>query len=85
MATNIGNSLGEGQSTNRPPSFNGTNYNYWKNRMRIYVQSVDYDLWRIIVNGPKTPTIKIEGVDTPKPESTWDKNDLKMLQRTLRL
>ena len=48
--------------------------------MRIYVQSVDYELWRIIVKGPKTPTIKIEGKDEPKPESTWDENDLKMLQ-----
>ena len=60
MATNFENSLDKGQSTNRPPSFNGINYNYWKNRMRIYIQSVDYELWRIIVSGPKTPTTKIE-------------------------
>ena len=48
--------------------------------MRIYVQSVDYELWRIIVSGPKNPTIKVEGKDVPKPEPTWDENDLKMLQ-----
>ena len=40
--------------------------------MRIYVQSIDYDLWRIIVNGPKTLTIKIEERDVPKPEFDWD-------------
>ena len=79
MATNFRNSLSEGQFTNRSSVFNGISYNYWKNRTRIYVQSVYYDLWRIIINGPKTPTIKIERRDVPKPESDWDKYDLKML------
>ena len=58
--------------------FNDTNYNYWKNKMRIYIQSVDYELWRIIVSGPKTPTLKVEEVDVFKPESEWIENDLKM-------
>ena len=48
--------------------------------MRIYIQSVDYELWRIIVSGPKIPTIKVEKKDKTKPESSWDENDLKMLQ-----
>ena len=48
--------------------------------MRIYVQSVDYELQRIIVSGPKIPTIKVEGKDEPKSESTWNEKDLKMLQ-----
>ena len=47
--------------------------------MRIYIQSVDYELQRIIINGPKISTTKIEKKDEPKLESTWDKNDLKML------
>ena len=47
--------------------------------MRIYIQSIDYELWRIIVSGPKTPTIKVEGKDEPNLESTWDENGLKML------
>ena len=64
MTTNFGCSLSEGQSTNRPPIFNGTNYNYWNNRMRIYIQSVDYELWRIIVRGPRTPTTKVENKDS---------------------
>ena len=48
---------------------NGTSYNYQKNRMRIYIQSVDYELWRIIVSGPRTPTTKVENADVSKPES----------------
>ena len=79
MAINFENSLGEGESTNKSPNFNGTNYNYWKNKIRIYIQSVDYELWRIIVSCPKPPTIKVEGKDVPKPEPTWDENDLKIL------
>ena len=47
--------------------------------MRIYIQSVDYELQRIIVSGPKIPTIKVEGKDESKLESTWDENNLKML------
>ena len=48
--------------------------------MRIYVQSVDYELWRIIVKGLKTPTKKVEEINVPKPESEWNEDDLKMLQ-----
>ena len=62
MITIVGSSLGDSQSTNRPTMFNGTNCNYWKFRMRIYIQSVSYELWRIIVNGPKVPTMTIERV-----------------------
>ena len=80
MATNFGSSLGEGQSTNSPSMFNRTNYNYWKNRMRIYIQSVDYELWRIVLNGHRLPTKRVERVDVPKPEAEWDEDDVKMLQ-----
>ena len=30
----------EGQSTVRPPLFNGNNYAYWACRMKIYLQSI---------------------------------------------
>ena len=39
----------EGQSSHRPPSFNGTNYAYWKNRMTIYMIAQDFDLWQVVV------------------------------------
>ena len=47
----------EGQSIYKPPFFDGTNYNYWKCRMQIYIKSIDLDLWDIVVNG-YTPTKK---------------------------
>ena len=31
----------EGHATNRPPLLEGTNYSYWKMRIKYYIQSVD--------------------------------------------
>ena len=54
MATNTStaittntSSFVEGQSTARPPLFNGSNYAYLACRMRIYLQSVGLDTWNI--------------------------------------
>ena len=80
MATQLGNTLAEGQSTNRPPLFNGSNYTYWKARMCIFIQALDYDLWSVIINGPHTPTVIINGIPTPKQEKDWDDSDKKLVQ-----
>ena len=45
------NNMVEGQSINRPPFFDGLNYNYWKCRMVIYLKSINFELWDIVVNG----------------------------------
>ena len=34
----------EGHSITRPPMFNGTDYTYWKTRMRIFLISMDFVL-----------------------------------------
>ncbi|GAV86464.1 DUF4219 domain-containing protein/UBN2 domain-containing protein, partial [Cephalotus follicularis] len=62
------------------PFFDGNNYSFWKTRMTIFLQSLDYQLWHIIVNGPRMPTRTIEGVVTPKPENEYNDNDFRMLQ-----
>ncbi|RYR71082.1 uncharacterized protein [Arachis hypogaea] len=86
MANNIGSNsvaytLIEGQSINRPPFFNGKYYNYWKERMKIFVQSIDYNLWKIIMNGPQIPTkIGVDGVVTPKTEAEWSEDDKKKVE-----
>lgn len=53
----------EVHSTNQPPFFDGIHYNYWKARIMIYVQSIDYNIWEIIAYCPYVPTktIKIDG------------------------
>ena len=70
----------EEQSTNRPPLFNGENYNYWKARMKIFIQASDYTLCNIIVNGPYIPTHSINNLVTLKPENEWDDSDRRMSQ-----
>ncbi len=50
MTTQIDSFLGEGQSIDTPPLFNGINYTHWKIRMRIFIQSQNYYLWKIIIN-----------------------------------
>ena len=35
----------EGQSTTRPPLFEGTNYTYWKLRMKMWLQANDFSIW----------------------------------------
>ena len=35
----------EGQSTQRPPLFNGLHYNYWATRLRIYMQASGFSAW----------------------------------------
>ncbi|GAV83027.1 UBN2 domain-containing protein, partial [Cephalotus follicularis] len=48
--------------------------------MTIFLQSLDYQLWHIIVNGHRMPTRTIEGVVSPKPENEYNDNDFRMLQ-----
>ena len=71
-------SLAEGQSTNRPPLFLSTNFPYWKARMKIYIQAVDYHLWKVILKGSQFFLIRVDGIDIPKPEEDWDDNDMRV-------
>ena len=51
MATQNDSIFKEGQSTTRPPFFDGNDYQYWKTRMRIYLQALDYEIWKVVCNG----------------------------------
>lgn len=57
----------EGNSTTRPPHFNGSNYIYWNAMMMIYVQSLDYNLWDIVVKVPYVPKSIFNGKTITKP------------------
>ena len=80
MATIVSTHLAEGQSTTRPPLFNGENYNYWKVRMMIFIQANSYEEWNIISKGPKIPSKLVENRRVPKEENEYDENDFKMVQ-----
>ncbi|GAV57961.1 LOW QUALITY PROTEIN: DUF4219 domain-containing protein/UBN2 domain-containing protein, partial [Cephalotus follicularis] len=36
------------------PFFDGNNYSHWKSKMTILIQSLDYNLWDLIVDDIKT-------------------------------
>ncbi|KAH9684787.1 hypothetical protein KPL70_013662 [Citrus sinensis] len=72
MATLNDSTFREGQSTTRPPFFDDNDYAYWKTRMRIYLQALDYEIWEVVCDGPFMPTFKDEvRDDIPKPSSQW--------------
>ncbi|GAV57403.1 zf-CCHC domain-containing protein/DUF4219 domain-containing protein/UBN2 domain-containing protein, partial [Cephalotus follicularis] len=65
----------------KPPYFDGNNYSHWKANMTIFIQSLDYNLWDLIVDGPNLPTVTLEnGNVIPKPRNTYDDNDRKRVQ-----
>jgi len=35
--------------------FSRVNYQFWKVRMRIFIESINRDIWNAIVNGPFIP------------------------------
>ncbi|VFQ70889.1 unnamed protein product [Cuscuta campestris] len=72
--------IGEGQSTSRPPLFDGTNYTYWKERMRIYIRSTNFQLWLVIKKGEETPMKKVDEKLVPKTEDEFDAEDIKKVE-----
>lgn len=46
--------LQDGHSSTRPPYFNGQHYSYWKNKLKIFIQSNDIEAWIVINKGPKS-------------------------------
>ncbi|VFQ98406.1 unnamed protein product [Cuscuta campestris] len=72
--------IGEGQSTSRPPLFDGTNYSYWKERMRIYICSTNFQLWLVIKNGEEIPMKKVGETTVPKTEDEFDAEDIKKVE-----
>ncbi|KAH9734285.1 hypothetical protein KPL71_017316 [Citrus sinensis] len=74
MTTQNDSTFREGQSTTRPPYFDGNDYPYWKTRMRIYLQALDYEIWEIVNDGPFMLLTKNEArEDIPKPSREWNK------------
>ena len=47
--------MDRGQSLIIPPLFDGTNYAYWKVRMRVFLQSLDEKVWQAVEIGWTKP------------------------------
>ena len=78
MTTQNDSTFREGQSTTRPPYFYGNDFPYWKTKMRIYLQALDYEIWEIVNDSPFILTTKNEeGEEIPKPSSQWSELEKK--------
>src|SRR4051812_5129224 len=63
---------------NRVPIFNGKNYGNWKDCMRVHINSIDWNVWNAIQNGPFEITMtNADGVVVPESEAQQDTNDEK--------
>ena len=66
----------EGGNINRPPFFDGTNYAYWKERLKAFLISIDERVWQSIEIGWVNPTEILGDVPTIKPRSKWSKEEI---------
>jgi hypothetical protein len=47
----------EGTSITRPPLFDGTNFAFWKVRMRTYLMALGVDVWDVVETGYIKPVV----------------------------
>jgi hypothetical protein len=47
----------EGTSTSKPPLFDGTNFAFWKIRMRTYLMALGADVWDVVETGYTKPIV----------------------------
>ena len=46
----------EGTLASKPPLFDGTNFAFWKIRMRTYLMALGVDVWDVVETGVMSPT-----------------------------
>lgn len=76
----IATMLSERQSIQRPLLFVGVNYPYWKKRMKIFIQSMELDVWNVILNGPHVSYIEVKRKLVIKSRKEWSDRDKKLIQ-----
>jgi hypothetical protein len=47
----------EGTSASKPPPFDGTNFSFWKVRMRTYLMALGVDVWDVVETGYIKPLV----------------------------
>ena len=57
----------KGASIHIPPIFTDINYQFWKIRMKIFIESIDQGIWNEIINGSYTLKHIVANVQVDKP------------------
>ena len=55
--------MDRGQSLLIPPLFNGTNYAYWKVRMKVFLQALGEQVWQ---------AVKVDWIEPKEAPVDWD-------------
>ena len=56
----------------RPPLLDGSNYSYWKARMKAFIKAIDGKAWRsVLTSWEHLITKDTEGKEILKPKTTW--------------
>ncbi|XP_070020881.1 uncharacterized protein [Nicotiana sylvestris] len=76
----------EGQSTYRPPRFNGQYYDWWKTRMHDFIMADNSELWDVICDSPHVPMKKLgeTGPMVPKDRKEYSDVDKKTVEKNYR-
>jgi oligoribonuclease (3'-5' exoribonuclease) len=69
----------DGGSSNKPPLFNGEYFDFWKIRIKAHLEAQGNGIWKAVVKGSFVPMSVVNGVSTPKTESSWDEDDKKKI------
>ena len=48
------------------PTFDGTDYLYWKNKMRMHLEAIDNNLWYVVENGVPSVTPSVNAADVKR-------------------
>ena len=59
--------ISEGASITRPPAFNGVDYHYWRDRMKLFIESNNIDVWDVVTDGDYVPMQN----NVPIPKADW--------------
>lgn len=51
----------DGGSVNRPVVLDGTNYDYWKEKMVVFLKSIDIKTWKVVIKDWKHLVITSQG------------------------
>ena len=75
--TALENVLLDGTPSNKPPSFDGRNYTFWKFKMEVFIKAHGYKLWNII---ERENIIPKDEIGFPKTEDEYNDEDYVMLE-----
>jgi len=65
----------EGASIYRSPMLSGINYQFWKIRMKIFIESINKGIWDATMNEPYTPKCNFENKRVDKPLNEWTEEE----------